>query len=254
MNQLQSPQPVPRISVIIPAYNEERYLGDTLDSVKEAIEEYCRDHQAGVEVIVVNNNSSDRTEDVARAHLVTLVFEEKNQISAARNAGAKAAHGEILVFLDADDHLSPNFLGLVDQAMRSGGYIGGGARILWNKQSIWIAFFNGVGNCLRQLLGVSNAVPFTSKESCEKIGGFDERYYAGEDMKFAVDLKKLGKKEAKKFCVIKDGYVLKSARKFDRYGGLVVMLGFFVFLCSPWLVRSKQACFFWYSAKNRSAR
>jgi len=236
--------------VIIPAYNEERYIGDTLESVKQAIKEYQKGHGSAVEVIVVNNNSSDRTEDVAHARGAQVVFERRNQISAARNAGARAARGEILVFLDADDHMSPNFLSLVDEAMGSEEYIGGGAGILWDKRSIWIAFFNGLGNCLRRFFGVSNALLFTFRETFDKIGGFDERYYAGEDMKFAVDLRRLGKKEGKKFCVVKDGPVLKSTRKFDRYGGVMIMLGFFMFLFNPWLVKSKKACFFWYTGRK----
>jgi glycosyltransferase involved in cell wall biosynthesis len=247
------PQPCaspPRISVIIPAYNEERYLGATLESVKAAIEEYRRRHCLTVEVLVVDNNSSDRTEAVARSHGAQVVFEARNQIAAARNAGARAAAGEILAFLDADDHMSANFLVLLDEAMRSGDYIGGGAEIRWDRRSIGVQLFNGLGNGLRRLLGVSNALPFTSRQTFVKLGGFDERYYAGEDMKFASDLKRLGKQEGRKFCIIRDGHVLKSARKFERYGGVVVMLGFLMFLVNPWLVRSKKACFFWYSAKK----
>jgi glycosyltransferase involved in cell wall biosynthesis len=242
--------PRTRMSVIIPAYNEERYLGATLESVQQAIVEYQKVHQSTIEVVVVNNNSSDQTEAVARARDVKVVFEGRNQISAARNAGARAARGEILLFLDADDHLSPNFLALVDQAMTSGRYIGGGASILWDRQSFGVRCFNGLGNCLRRLVGVSNAVPFTFKEICDKIGGFDERLYAGEDMKFAKDLRRAGKAQGKRFCIIQDGYVLKSARKFERYGGFMIMFGLLIFLANPWLVRSKKACFFWYSAKR----
>jgi glycosyltransferase involved in cell wall biosynthesis len=215
-----------------------------------AIEVYRQRYARTVEVIVVNNNSSDRTAEVAQAHGAQVVFEAHNQISAARNAGAKVAQGEILAFLDADDHMSPDFLVRIEETMASGEYIGGGASIRWNKRSGWVTLFNRLGNCLRQLLGVSNALPFTFREAYEKVGGFDERYYAGEDMKFAVDLKRLGKQLGKKFHVVTDGYVLKSARKFDRYGGMVVMLGFVLFLVNPWLVHSKRACFFWYSDKK----
>jgi glycosyltransferase involved in cell wall biosynthesis len=242
--------PGPRISVIIPAYDEERYLGATLESVHAAIELYRARYGHAVEVIVVDNNSADRTEDVALAHGAQVVFEAHNQIAAARNTGAKAARGEILAFLDADDHMSPDFLVRIEEIMVSGAYIGGGASIRWDRQSGWVSLFNGLGNCLRRILGVSNALPFTLREAYEIVGGFDERYYAGEDMKFAADLKKLGKQRGKKFRVVKDGYVLKSARKFDRYSGVIVMLGFVLFLINPWLVRNKRACFFWYSNKK----
>jgi glycosyltransferase involved in cell wall biosynthesis len=250
VKQIEARMPEPRISVVIPAYNEERYLGATLESVHAAIEVYHQRYGYPVEVVVVNNNSSDCTEGVARGHGARVVFEAYNQISTARNTGAKAARGEILAFLDADDHMSPDFLVRIEETMASGAYIGGGASIRWDKQSGWVTLFNRLGNCLRQLLGVSNALPFARRDAYEKVGGFDERYYAGEDMKFAADLKKLGKQMGKRFRVVTDGYVLKSARKFDRYGGMVVLLGFVLFLINPWLVRSKRACFFWYSDKK----
>jgi glycosyltransferase involved in cell wall biosynthesis len=250
MNGTESPAPRPRMSVIIPAYNEEKYLGDTLESVNKGIEEYRHSHGHSVEVIVVNNNSADRTEEVARAHGAAVVFEGRNQISVAMNVGAKAARGEILVISFADDHPSPNFLSLIDDAMSSGTYIGGAAKIVWDKSSPSVAFFNALGNGLRRVLGVSNNLLFTSRETFDTIGGFDERYYAGEDMKFATDLKRQGKREGKKFCVLTDGYLLKSTRKFDQFGGLTLALGLVVFLFCPWLVRYKNACFFWYSGKR----
>lgn len=232
--------------MVIPAYNEERYLGATLESVRAAMGVYRQRYGAPVEVVVVNNNSSDGTEDVARAHGARVVFEARNQIATARNTGAKAAQGQIVAFLDADDRMSPNFLVCIEETMASAAYIGGGARIRWDKRSPWVSLFNALGNGMRRALGVSNALPFTARTYFERVGGFDERYYAGEDMKFATDLKRLGKRLGKKFRVVQDGYVLKSARKFERYGGGVVMLGFLLFLLNPWLVRSKTACFFWY--------
>ena len=113
-----------------------------------------------------------------------------------------------------------------------------------------VSCFNQLGNYLRRVLVVSNAVPFTLRQVYDKIGGFDESLYAGEDMKFAKDLKNTGKEYGKRFCIIQDGYVLKSARKFERYGGFVIMFGLLMFLLNPWLVRSKKACFFWYSGKR----
>lgn len=250
MNSMASVETRPRISVVIPAYNEEKYIGATLESINQAIAAYRQSHGHAVEVIVVNNNSADRTEEVARAHGAKVVFEAKNQIAVAMNAGARAARGEILVISFADDRPSPNFLVRIDEAMRSGLYIGGAAKILWDKQSPWVSFFNALGNGIRGLLGVSNNLLFTSRETFDKIGGFDERYYAGEDMKFATDLKKQGKREGKKFCVLTDAYLLKSTRKFDQFGGLTLAFGLVVFLLCPWLVRFKKACFFWYGGER----
>ena len=77
----------PMISVIIPAYNEEKFIEATLENVEEAVNEYGQKYPYPVEVLVVNNNSTDRTEEVARARGARVVFEEKNQIAASRNAG-----------------------------------------------------------------------------------------------------------------------------------------------------------------------
>ena len=85
-------------SVIIPAFNEEAFLPQTLNYLQESM---SRIDEQG-EVIVVDNNSSDRTADIAREYGTQLVFEAVNQISRARNAGAKIAQGEYLIFLDAD--------------------------------------------------------------------------------------------------------------------------------------------------------
>jgi glycosyltransferase involved in cell wall biosynthesis len=242
--------PRPRISVIIPAYNEEGYLGATLENVHRAIQEYARTHQAPVEVIVVNNNSTDRTEEVAKAYGARILFEKKNQIAAARNAGGKAARGEIVAFLDADDHMSPNLLTLVDAAMSSGRYIGGGAKVMWDRKYLSLMVYHAFNNTMREFLGVNTGLIYTHKESFDAMGGFDERYYAAEEFKFVLALRKLGKRRGKQFAIIRDGHVTKCARKFDQYGGLVILMGLLAFVVNPWLVRSQKACFYWYSKKR----
>lgn len=240
----------PRISVIIPAYNEEHYIGATLENVRQAIQEYERSHHAPVEVIVVNNNSADRTEEIAKAHGARVVFEAKNQIAAARNAGGRAARGEVLAFLDADDHMSPNLLSLVNEVMSSGRYVGGGAKVLWDRQSLALTFYHGFNNTMRELLGVNTGLIYTHKTTFEKMGGFDEKYYAAEEFKFVLTLRKLGKREGKRFAIIRDGHVIKSGRKFDQYGGMVILLGLIAFVLSPWMLRSQKACFYWYGKKR----
>jgi glycosyltransferase involved in cell wall biosynthesis len=231
--------PQPRISVIIPAYNEENYIGATLENVHQAIQQYGGNHHAAVEVIVVNNNSTDRTAEIAKAHGARVVFEAKNQIAAARNAGGRAARGEVLAFLDADDHMSPNLLSLVNEVMSSGRYVGGGAKVLWDRKSLALTLYHGFNNTMRELLGVNTGLIYTHKTTFERMGGFDEKYYAAEEFKFVLALRKLGKPEGKEFAIIRDGHVIKSGRKFDQYGGMVILLGLIAFVLSPWMVRSQ---------------
>ncbi len=238
----------PRISLIIPAYNEEKYLGATLENVKVAVEEYHRRSGASVEIIVVNNNSTDRTEEIAKAHGAKVVFEGKNNIAASRNAGAGAAGGEIVAFLDADDHMSSNLLWLVDEALSSGEYIGGGVKIRWDKKPVTLLIYNGFVGVLRWLFGLSTGLIYTHRETFDRIGGFDEEYYATEESRFVWALKRLGAREGKRFRVIKDGYVIKSARKFEGSGLRPILE--VSFLLNPKRVKDKAACSYWYQRKK----
>ena len=95
-------------AIIIPAYNEEDYLAATLESVREAVSAM----PGSGTVVVVDNNSSDRTGEVAKTHGADLVvFEPHNQIARARNAGADSVKQiEHLVFVDADTLITENLL------------------------------------------------------------------------------------------------------------------------------------------------
>ncbi|HLQ78078.1 MAG TPA: glycosyltransferase, partial [Terriglobia bacterium] len=86
-----------KISIVIPAFNEERLIGKTLACVRDAISEFTRRGWES-ELIVCDNNSTDRTAEIARAAGAEVVFEPRNQISRARNAGARRASGEWLIF------------------------------------------------------------------------------------------------------------------------------------------------------------
>ncbi len=99
------------ISVVIPVYNVEQYLGGCLDSV------LCSVYQ-DFELILVNDGSTDGSfqicgEYAARDSRIRLISQENTGVSAARNRGIDACQGEWIVFVDADDFISPNFLNLV---------------------------------------------------------------------------------------------------------------------------------------------
>src|SRR4030095_10665232 len=92
-----------KVSVVVPAYNEEKLITSCLRSIRAAAQAF-EESGTDFELIVCNNNSSDRTGDLARAEGATVVFEPMNQIGRARNAGAAAATGDWLIFVDADSH------------------------------------------------------------------------------------------------------------------------------------------------------
>ena len=105
-----------KFSVIIPAHNEEKYLPRLLESIEVARSNYSGGADE-IELIVANNQSTDRTAEVALAHGARVVNVEKRRIAAARNGGARAAGGEILCFIDADSALHPQTFDAIDRAI-----------------------------------------------------------------------------------------------------------------------------------------
>ncbi len=100
----------PRFSVVIPALNESGYLADCLRSLTH------QDFPGGVEVIVVDNNSTDDTADVARSAGATVVTEKEPGVCSARQRGTELARGEIIVSTDADTTFGPGWLSSIDRA------------------------------------------------------------------------------------------------------------------------------------------
>src|SRR5688500_17599514 len=117
-----------RVSVIVPAYNEERLLEASLRSIRGAMAAFDRAGWAS-ELIVCDNNSTDRTAEIAAAAGAAVVFEPINQIARARNAGAAKASGDWLFFVDADSYPSPGLFDDAVEAIRNPRCIAGGSTI-----------------------------------------------------------------------------------------------------------------------------
>lgn len=241
----------PKISLIIPAYNEEKYIGRTLESVVKAKESHVRPHL--IEVIVVNNCCTDKTEEIAKSFGVEVIFEKERRIAAVRNKGAKSARGEILGFLDADSLITPNMFNSIDEAMLCGEYIGGGANIKFARSSLGLF----CTLCItvfpfRWLLGVAGGLIFTSKKTFEELGGFDESLYCAEDSKFVLELKRYGRQKGKGFKIITSDYVITSARVFDKFGDWYYFKHLPNFLLNMRkMARDKEFCdTFWYNIKR----
>lgn len=105
--------PSPRFSVVVPAVNEELYLGSCLDSLAE------QRVAGGLEVVVADNNSSDGTAAVAGARGARVVAEPRPGVCWARQAGTEAARGEIVVSTDADTTFTPTWLARIDERFRA---------------------------------------------------------------------------------------------------------------------------------------
>src|SRR5205814_1448546 len=115
------------ISFVVPAYNEERLIGGTLDAIHAAAREIGQHY----EVIVADDASTDRTAAIARAHGARVIAVRFRQIARVRNAGARAATGSVLIFVDADTIVTPVTVRRTLDAL-AGGAAGGGAAIAFD--------------------------------------------------------------------------------------------------------------------------
>jgi glycosyltransferase involved in cell wall biosynthesis len=97
---------------VIPAYNEAEFIGSCLDSLQD------QDFDGPYEVIVVDNNCTDGTAELARSRGVTVVQEPRAGVCPARQSGTTAASGEIVISTDADTVFSRDWLSRIDQAFR----------------------------------------------------------------------------------------------------------------------------------------
>jgi glycosyltransferase involved in cell wall biosynthesis len=116
------------LSIIIPAFNEELLIESCLQSISASLE---ANYKPGFtsEIIVVDNNSTDKTADLARQAGAQVVFEPINQIGRARNTGAEAATGDWLLFIDADSFLNSGLLADILQLIEDGKSVGCGSTI-----------------------------------------------------------------------------------------------------------------------------
>src|SRR5262245_57886640 len=112
------------ISFIIPAHNEEEFIGRTLTAIHTA----ARAVDEPYEVIVANDGSTDRTGEIAQANGARVVNVNYRQISATRNAGARAASGDRFIFVDADTMVTERVVRAAVNSLRRG-LVGGGCTV-----------------------------------------------------------------------------------------------------------------------------
>jgi glycosyltransferase involved in cell wall biosynthesis len=208
---------MPRISLIVPAFNEEKYLPALLDSVDAARTRYSRGARE-VEVIVADNASTDGTADVALSRGCILAHVNKPVIAASRNGGAAVASGEIVAFIDADCTIHPETFNVIDETMSSPKTIAGATGARFDRRSLGIAATTLLGEILFFFANLDIGVVFCRREDWAAVGGYNEELKVAEDVEFLVALKKRGKARRQKFVRAKGARAVTSARKFDARG------------------------------------
>ena len=231
------------ISFIIPAYNEERLLGRTLEAIQKA----AKDVDVNYEMIVVDDNSSDNTGKIANDLGATVVKVNHRQISATRNAGARVANGSLLVFIDADTVISTEILRSTMTAVNHKA-IGGSAAFrfdgyvpLYGRVIQWLLY-----RIYRLGKVVGGSYLFCTWEAFEKVGGFDETVYGGEEVILSRSLKKLGG-----FVLLKQR-VLTSGRRLRIYSFWEIMRIIACLGTSGGRIEDRNTGWFWYDGKRES--
>jgi hypothetical protein len=200
------------LSFIVPAYNEEHELPRALAALRAAAESSTQPY----EIIVVDDASSDATSEIAKRAGAIVVPVHYRHIAAVRNAGARAARGDFLFFVDADTCIAPAHVTDALAALAAG-CSGGSARMLpdgsvplWGR--VFVHLFS-LGYFTIANLG-AGAFLFTSRKNFLAAGGFDEQFFAGEEVYFTMALKKLGRFKLLREPIVTSGRKLRmhSAR------------------------------------------
>jgi glycosyltransferase involved in cell wall biosynthesis len=215
--------PAPRFSLIIPAWNEEAYLPRLLDTVDVARRTYAGGADA-IEVVVADNDSTDRTAEIAAARGCRVAHVRERRIACARNGGAAAARGEILCFVDADYRIHPETFNAIDRELATGRFIGGATGLEAERWSAGIFVTMVVVLALLRPWGIDGGVWFCRRQDFDAVGGYDERVRYSEDVRLLWALRKLGRRRRPKQKLTRGGSAgprapaLASARKFDKHG------------------------------------
>lgn len=240
-----------KISVVVPAFNEERLLGESLRHIRTATTEFAARGWA-TELIVCDNNSTDHTAEIARAAGAQVVFEPINQIARARNTGAASASGDWLVFVDADSQPTRELFADVADAIQCGRVLAGGTTIrmetVHGTARLANTCWNGLSRAFKLMAG---SFIFVDATAFQEIGGFSNELFAGEELDLAQRLKRVARQRGKRILILHHHPLLTSARKMHLYSQ-IELLRFFLraSLNRRRILRSREECSPWYDGRR----
>ena len=231
---------------MVPAFNEEALLPGSLAAIRDAMIAFD-----DAELIVCDNNSTDRTAEIARRAGAKLVFEPVNQIARARNTGASQASGDWLLFVDADSYPSTELFKATRMAIEEG-CLAGGATVTFETADPVIRFWIAAWNYLsRRARWAAGSFIFCEAAAFGELGGFSHELYAGEEIDLFRRLKRLAR-ERRREIVILDRHPLRTS---DRKARLYTKGEHFRFMLKTLLLggrnlRSRKSCYTWYDGRR----
>lgn len=202
------------LSVVIPARNEEQRLPRCIEALRASAD--CAG--ARLEIVVVNNRSTDRTVEVARGAGAIVVSSEAKNLSVIRNVGVRATTGEFVLTVDADSLVSRGLVARVLENLRNDRTVGGGVLIFPERWSLGILVTGMLVGCLAIFYQISGGAFFFRRVDFDAIGGFDEKVLSAEDIDFARRLKRHARSTGRIFRNLFSAYIVTSCRKFDTFG------------------------------------
>ncbi len=242
---------VMHLSIIVPAFNEERLIKRCLESISASIAEHSTPSVTS-EIIVVDNNSTDSTAFLARQAGARVVFEPVNQISRARNVGAAAATGEWLLFLDADSILNPGLLADILLLANEGKIVGCGSTLSMQSLPWWangiFHLWKGMSILFRWAAG---ALIVCRRDAFLEVGGFTQDLYALEEIDLSKRLQKWGRQRNLQFIILKKHPLETSSRKVALYSSREIVGQILrVFLQRRRTLQDKRHLSVWYDGRR----
>jgi glycosyltransferase involved in cell wall biosynthesis len=206
------------ISVVVPAFNEEKYLGDTLASLNRAKLVLQKRTDCQAEIIVVDNNSNDSTRDVARSMGARVVSEPHHNIARVRNTGAKLAQGEVIIFVDADTVVPETMLSRIFDVMSDATSFGGTVDAHYQPHKLTIKVYLQCWRVIGKVTAMAQgATQFFHKDAFLQLNGYDESLFMGEDVDLYWRLQKLARQQNARVTFVDDIQVIPSTRRFDNW-------------------------------------
>ncbi|MDA1095072.1 MAG: glycosyltransferase [Acidobacteria bacterium] len=240
-----------RVSVVVPAYNEETLLGESLRRILVAMDAFGRAGWSS-ELIVCNNNSTDRTADIAAAAGARVVFEPVNQISRARNTGAEAATGDWLLFIDADSYPPPDLLSDVVRAIQSGEVMAGGSTVAVDSDHAAVQRIVGFWNTASRLTRMAaGSFIFCETAVFQEVGGFSQTLYAAEELELFRRLKREARRRHRRIVILDQHPLHTSGRKAHLYTAReLIRFNLSVLFTGGRALRDPNAAHIWYDGRR----
>lgn len=206
------------LSIVVPAFNEADYLGETLASLNLAKAFLQHESNNQAEIIVVDNGSDDSTANIARALGATVATEAVHNIAKVRNTGARLSKGNVIIFVDADTLVPNNLLTRIVDSMSDDNCFGGAVDTDYRAGKLVVKIYLQLWWTLGKLAGMAQgAAQFYRKDIFFKLNGYDETLFMGEDVDLYWRLKRFARRQNGSVGFIEDIRVAPSTRRFDQW-------------------------------------